>query len=377
MNPFVIDRPAPGEDLIDRARELAHLADLAEGGHNSRLTAPRRYGKTTLLRRLGEEASSRGIRDVYVDFFGVLTLADIAARLDQAYTEALQGAVASWYAGLRRRWRLRGQVGVGGARIEAESLSERDAQDLLLEVLDLPRKLHGRDGLRTLVMMDEFQEVLTASDSADALIRSKIQHHHHEASYVFAGSHPGLLGEIFGLRERPLYGQARETALGPLDDADLADYIEERFGRVGKTVGPVMEDLLDLVRGHPQRAMLVSHHLWEEVGDEGAAGSETWAAAVSATFFELQEGFERYWQRLSANERRTFAAVAWTGKWGGGDSLLAGSTLARFKLSKSTARTVSGQLVSSGDLIRGDVGSHSLVDPLLEAWIASDRRPRG
>jgi hypothetical protein len=375
MNPFVIDAPAPAGDLINRARELGTLADLAEGGHNARLVAPRRYGKTTLLRRLGDEAERRGMRIVYIDFFGVLTLDDVAARIDRAYTEALKGPLASWYAGVRRRWSLKGRLGAGGTGVEAESVAGVEADDLLLEVLDLPRRLHERDGLRTLVMMDEFQEVLTASDSADALIRSRIQHHHAAASYVFAGSHPGLLAELFGAKGRPLYGQSREVQLEPLGDSDLADYIEGRFSQAGRTAGLVMGDLLDLVRGHPQRAMLIAHHLWEST-EAGEPGTEEWGQAVDGAFKELQEAFERYWERLSANERRVLAAVAWTGKWGQGTSLLAKDTLARFQLSKSTARTVGRQLLREGDLRRLGSAGYQLVDPLLEAWIASDRRSR-
>ena len=63
-NPFIIDAPAPPAELIDREAELEKLLDLAEGGHNSRLVAPRRYGKTTLLARLGEAGAARGLRRV-------------------------------------------------------------------------------------------------------------------------------------------------------------------------------------------------------------------------------------------------------------------------------------------------------------------------
>ena len=105
-------------------------------------------------------------------------------------------------------------------------------------------------------------------------------------------------------------------------------------------------------------------------------GPEEWGVAVAAAFSELQEAFERYWERLSTNERRVLAAVAWTGKWGLGTSLLAKDTLERFRLSKSTARSVSGQLVREGELQRLEDGGYQLVDPVLEAWVASDRRAR-
>jgi len=374
VNPFVIDRPAPAEDLIDRAAELAQLADLMEGGHNTRLVAPRRYGKTTLLRGLQREISDRGLRHVYVDLFGIVTLADVAARLDKAYSAALQGPVASWYATLRRRWRFRAQVGVPGTGVGAESVGPEDALRVLPEILDLPLQLFERDGIRTVVLLDEFQEILAADNAADAVIRSSIQHHGAAASYVFAGSSPGLLAELFGDRERPLYGQSREVKLTPLGDADLAEYIEARFGVAGLTVAEVMGDLLDLVRGHPQRAMLLAHQLWE-VAEGRDPTIEDWEAAVAGALGEMEETFERYWERLSANERRVMTAVAWIGPWGGGTTLLGVETLARFKLSKTTARTVSRQLGRAGDIHEAPDGRPELVDPLLEAWIASDRRP--
>jgi hypothetical protein len=249
------------------------------------------------------------------------------------------------------------------------------AEERLHELLDLPRTIYERTGKTTLVAFDEFQEVLSAGEAADGVIRSRIQHHRNEAAYVFAGSHPGMLAELFGAKERPLYGQAREVRLEPLPDPALAEYIDTRFGATGRQVGEVMEDLLDLVRGHPQRSMLLAHHLWEQVPAGKVAKPEQFEAALGAALSELRETFERYWELLSTNQRRLLAAVAWIGRWGGGDSLYARSTLERFRLNKGTARNVSRALALSGDvLLDDDGGSPTLVDPLLEAWIASGRR---
>ena len=369
-NPFIIDAPAPPAELIDREAELEKLLNLVEGGHNSRLVAPRRYGKTTLLARLGGAGAARGMRWVYVDFFGVLSLGDVAARVDRAYVESLKGPLGSWFAAVRRRWQVRGWAGAPGAGVELESLPQDRAEERLHELLDLPKTIYERTGMLTIVAFDEFQELLTAADSADAIIRSRIQHHRDEAAYVFAGSHPGLLAELFGARERPLYGQAREIALEPLDDAALAEYIGGRFAQTRRDPAAVMDDLLALVRGHPQRAMLMAHHLWEATPAGEAAGAEGWQTALRGALSELQESFERYWERLSANERRVLGALA-----SGGDSLYSKGTLERFRLTKGSARDVSRQLLRSGDLARGEAsGSPVLVDPLLEAWIAAGRR---
>ncbi len=79
---------------------------------------------------------------------------------------------------------------------------DAQAEPPLLDPLALPRRLHERHGTRMLVIFDEFQDVLTAIDRVDAVIRSEIQHHGDAASYIFAGSHVGMMRELFADRRR-------------------------------------------------------------------------------------------------------------------------------------------------------------------------------
>ena len=374
VNPFITDRPLPPSELIDREYEAAQLLAFAQGGHNALVTAPRRYGKTTLLRRVMEDARHAGLTVVSVDFYGVVSLQEVALRIEESYRGALEGRLARWYAGAVRAWRPRVKAGVPGTGLELHAQPEEETLRLLHNLLDLPQALFERSSRRTLVVYDEFQALLAAGNTFDGLLRSRIQRHGESASYVFAGSHPGVMTELFATRERPLYGQARPVRLPPLADAPLAEYIGRRFEETKRDVGVALEPLLELVRGHPQRAMLLAHHLWAETARGDVADGETFERAMRAVFGELQEAFERAWEGLSTNERRLLTAVAWIGPWGQGDSLYSAGTLARFKLTKGTARDVRRALVRRGDLEEVD-GRVRLVDPIFEAWLASGRRP--
>ena len=77
MNPFRYDGPVDPGDLIDRDAEAAALLDRAHEGHNARVVAPRRYGKTSLLKRLLADVERDGLVGVYANFFGVLSLDDV------------------------------------------------------------------------------------------------------------------------------------------------------------------------------------------------------------------------------------------------------------------------------------------------------------
>lgn len=73
-NPFRYSEPVPPDELLDRDEEARRLLGQTTSGNNSRIVAPRRYGKTSLLARVAEEArAAPGWTAIYVDFFGVLT----------------------------------------------------------------------------------------------------------------------------------------------------------------------------------------------------------------------------------------------------------------------------------------------------------------
>ena len=74
VNPFVYSRPVPPEDVIDRDGETQQLLRSVVGGHYVRLYAPRKYGKTSLLRRALQEGEEReGLIPILVDLYRVVS----------------------------------------------------------------------------------------------------------------------------------------------------------------------------------------------------------------------------------------------------------------------------------------------------------------
>jgi hypothetical protein len=364
VNPFVYDDPVGPGELIDRRDEATQLLELALGGHNTRLSAPRRFGKTSLLLKVMDDARDEGLHAVFVDFYGAVAVHEIARRVEEAYLRDLAGPVRRAVANLLRT--LTVKVTPGGIGAEAGARMGTDSPEgRLAAVLDLPKRVFERSGRRTLVVFDEFQDPLRSEGGLDGLIRSKIQFHRDEASYVFAGSEPGLLEQLFGDRRRPLFDQARPVALGPLDDVDLAEAIAARFEATGRDAGEALDPLLDLVRGHPQRAMLLAHHLWEHTARGTTADADAFAEALTAVDRELKERFQQTWQSLgrAPNQRRVLLALAQSDA-----SLYSRRTLEAFGLDKGGAESGLRGLVSIGEVRPADDGPPRIVDPLLERW---------
>ena len=362
LNPFVYSRPVPPEDVVGRELESAHLLHLAAGGHYVRLFAPRRFGKTSLLRKVLRDAE-RGERmaPVLVDLYGVLSVADITIRVERAYAR-LRGPIRRTVEAILHTSGLGLSLGAHGISVHLQSQPRADPLPALHALLDLPLHVAERGGHRVLVAFDEFQDVLKIEDF-DKLLRSHVQHHGDAASYVFSGSEPGMLRELFEVKGRPLYGQAEPVRLGRLADADTAAYIEDRFRGTGRSAGDVLGALLAAARGHPQRVMLLAHRLWAEVRDGEVADERAWLTALAATKAQTAAEFEALWKGLGTNDQRALRALALFPHAPYGQR-----ALAAVGLKKSGAHYAMNALVERAELERED-GRIRFVDPLFEAWL--------
>src|SRR6185503_3929255 len=189
INPFVYSRPVSPEDVVDREAEVRSLLHDAVGGHYVRLYAPRKYGKTSLLKKtLHDGEREEGLIPILVDLYRVASIADVTVRLERAYAKQLKGELRSRIEAFLQR------TGVG-LSLGALGISAR------LQ-LELPLRLESSGGYRALIAFDEFQDI-GRIDGLDGLLRSHIQHHGEVASYVFAGSEPALMRLLFETKERP------------------------------------------------------------------------------------------------------------------------------------------------------------------------------
>lgn len=367
-NPFVYSRPLPADEVVDRRDETERLVAHVHGGHFVRLVAPRRYGKTSLLGKLlAQLERDHGYPGALVDLYGVTSVADLSVRIERAYAEGLRGRIRRDVDAHLRTVKLGLSLGVVGLSAEiGRSGRPHNTLPALHALLDVPTVLHRRGGRRLVVAFDEFQDLL-AIPGADAVLRSHIQHQGAYAGYVFAGSAPGMMNALFGNRSRPLYGQAVPEELGPLDSAELADYVTERFARSGRDADEVVSALLETAQGHPQRAMLLAHHLFAQTPAGRRADAATWQAALGATMAELDGEFREYWRGRTVGEQRVLRAIVAFG------SPYAGAA-SRLGLKSSSAAGAVERLRGGGDLWPD---GFRLTDPLLAGWIERFDRAAG
>ena len=363
-NPFVYSRPVAPEDVIDRERETEELLALAVGGHYVRLYAPRKFGKTSLLGKVLRDGEREGLVPVLVDLYGVLSIADVTVRIERAYAAQLKGSLRSRIDAFLKSTGLGLSLGAFGVSATLHTEPRSDPLPALHALLDLPLRLEAGGGYRALVVFDEFQDVGKVQE-LDAILRSHLQYQGEVASYVFSGSEPGMMRQLFERKDRPLYGSAVPMRLERLRDEDIAPYVVRRFAESGREVGDALGPLLRTAQGHPQRAIHLAHRLWAEVGDGETAIFADWERAHAAALLELQPEFDAHWRALATSEQKALRAVI-----AGQGSPFKGDVLRRLALDKTTAHNAVQRLIAAAD-IEVVERRHVVIDPLFAEWVAA------
>ncbi|MGO9247298.1 MAG: AAA family ATPase [Solirubrobacteraceae bacterium] len=356
-NPFVYARALAPEEGIERVTDVAKLLELASGGHNSTLYAPRRMGKTSLLKQTLAAARRQDMLGVLVDFSDVLSEPDVAARLDQAFRALPKRA-------RRVIDRELGSIGVStplGGVVLGRRVQQPDAISIIHALLELPTKLVEQTEQRALVVFDEFQ-ALIALKGLDGVFRSHLQHHA-QVSYIFSGSEPSLLQALFEDRSRPFYGQARPIRLQRLDFDQAYDFIVRRFLETSKDAGDAAAELVRLGGGHPQRLMLLAHYLWEQLPAMQPATLADLRLAYDTAMRSVEPELRFLADSLSPNERRVLTALA-----SGLSPFEAQARAITGLASSSSAQRSVRSLEQRTVLERDELGGLQFTDPLFARW---------
>ncbi len=381
--PFPFESPISRDALIDRRSELHALHLAAVDGAHVRLAGPRRYGKTSLLLAHEHNLSETGWRTVHVDFYGVTSLAEVCSRIATSYARLKEHRVRSYVEALSAR--LGFSFTTSGVGVTLGPRQGQPSHDATLttaaELLDLPLRLYERDRVQTLVVFDEFQDLLSAGATLDGLLRSHVQYHGDAATYIYAGSQPSLMRKLFTDRERPLYGQAEPLELGPLPLDEVLIELSERFAGLGIDPGEALQPLVTTGAGHPQRTMLLAHLLhrelatrksgWTTLPDNraDADGLVLAEAIVDLAMHQTQEAHQGIWDSLSAGKKAVLAALA--------DGIAPTGTRAteRARLTRAALQSALRELAREGQHISritvdtGTSANWRFTDPLFALWV--------
>ena len=374
-NPFTFGDLALDDAFTNRAAELKALRSDLTNGQNVALVAPRRYGKTSLLRKAAQQLVRKGVLVAEVDLMKTPSKEKLAGSLARAIHDDIASPLFKAkerlrvFSGLRITPTITIHPKDGTPSFSFAASHRREDLDATLEhLLELPASLAAERGKRVAIVFDEFQEITEIDPKLPALMRAVFQEQPNVA-HVYAGSRRDVMHRLFTHENEPFFRSAKVMELERIDVRQFARFVAEQFQRSDRALGEdVADELVAITRGHPYGTQELAYALWEEV-PEGFTGTTTdLGRALVAVVRSENAHFTLAWETASRAQRLVLQALATEP-----GSVFAGDYRLRHGLpAASTVQRAVEQLVSDELVERRPDNGFRIAEPFLREWVLRD-----
>ena len=241
---FVYGIAVTDYNFTGRVEETRRLKANFEGGINSILISPRRWGKTSLVDHVCKQLADSDIITVRLDIFGCKTEYDFYNALAVAVLKQTASKVQLWMDEARDFLvRLTPRIGIPVDPVSEISVSlgitpETHSPEEILNMVEIIAKKKNR---HIVVCIDEFQQVGEFDNTREVQARLRsVWQHHHLTSYCLYGSKRHMMSDIFLNRSMPFYQFGDLLWLQKIPTTDWKDYIISHFEAAGKHVSEQM-----------------------------------------------------------------------------------------------------------------------------------------
>jgi AAA+ ATPase superfamily predicted ATPase len=370
-NPFTYGDLAADESFTDREDELTRLKGDVRNGQNVAVIAPRRYGKSSLVKAALSDLIGEGFLVVEVDLMTTPTKERLAAKLAKSIHDDVATAV------LRAKERLRifsslrivpsmtvdthGVMSFGFSAARPES----DVDATIERLLELPAEIAADRGRSLVVSFDEFQEITAIDARLPALMRAVFQQQPHVA-HVYAGSKRDIMRRLFSDDNEPFYRSAKTMEIGAIPVPLFADFVKAQFDRTDRGVSDeAVGRLLTVTGGHPYATQELAYALWEEI-PEGFSGSVgDLDEALRAVLRAESARFTLIWETATRPQKLLLQALAREP-----GRPFSNPYRLRHDLPPTSGVQRALRPLLDGELVRKEPDGHyDLAEPFLREWI--------
>lgn len=365
-NPFLISGYYSPEYFCNRVKETRTITDALYNGRNITLIAPRRMGKTGLIKhvfhRLKEQQAD--IVTLYMDIYSTQNLGDfvrllattVLGQLDSAPQKALS-RVAQFIKSCRPVFMFDELTGQPKVTIEIAPATE---EVTLKEIFDY---LKSSDR-RCYIAIDEFQQITEYPEKGvEALLRSYIQFIPN-VNFIFAGSKQHVMQEMFLSAKKPFYQSTQTFSIDQIERNAYYDFAAGFFALQHRELTrSTFDTIYDRFDGHTWYIQSILNRLY---GYSAAIDKKLAAYAVAEIIEESTYVYENLLKAYPAGSVRLLKAIASEGCV---KEILSGDFIARHRLkAASSVNSAIKKLVSSEMVYKTEAG-YIVYDRFMGEWL--------
>lgn len=237
--PFIYNGYVTDKNFIGRATERKILANLIKAGEHVSIYEPPKTGKMSLLMQVFSDLKNERTQFVVamVDMLNVRTLEDFLMKFGTAVIK-LSASTPDDYASIVETY-LDGThfvfdrvqfINTG----QVLSLNWKPDENDIAELMMLPQKLALAKGMRYVVVLNEFQNLMNADEYEtvfkimETQMKERDRKAPYQAVFVMMGGMVNAMKLIFD-EKRYFYRQVNRVALSNVDTKEIIEYVVKGF----------------------------------------------------------------------------------------------------------------------------------------------------
>ena len=360
---FVFGKPVEDNAFTDREKESARLAANFAGGINTFIISPRRWGKTSLVKKVIRETDGEKILCVFADVFMAKTPEDFCEILGNAILKQSTSAVNE-FIDIAKRFLGRINLGVN---LSPDPMNPIKVQFGLKveDILDLPERIAEKKDIRIVVCIDEFQQITEFAESLSfqKLLRTVWQHQK-RVSYCLFGSKKHMMEGLFDNPSKPFYKFGDILYLKRIPLSYWEEYISGKFKAAGKAISEdQIEKICQVVDYHSSYVQQLCWYVY--LFSDNVVTGQNLDAGIEELIDQNTALFESRTENLTPVQMRFLKAVA-RGIHSGFSSA---EVISRYKLGSSAASVSTKKALLEKGLVYCEDGQCLLADPVMGLWM--------
>ena len=369
-NPFIISGRISDEYFCDRKDESRNLVKKIEGqASNILLMANRRIGKTGLIDYCYRRPE---ISEAFYTFY-----------FDILHTSSLQEFVCEFGKEVYARLIPRGQQIIQSIALAIRSISPTFSFDpisglpnISLEVGNITNPEYTLDEILSwlekadkpcIVAIDEFQRIGKYKDAnAEALLRGKIQHLSN-CHFIFSGSQPHLLSEMFHSSKRAFYNSTETIELGAIDIDRYREFAQYWFDKKGILLdNETFDSLYQYFEGNTFCVQRLLHESYDVLENGETCTVQILQMCLRDILSNNSSGYREMLSRLTTKQKAVMTAIALEGK---AEKITSAAFIRKHKLESASMVQTALRVLKEDEWVSVHENKYVLSDQFLSLWL--------
>jgi len=370
-NPFLIYGYTSPEYFCDRKKETDTILSALENERNLTLIAPRRMGKTGLIKNTFHliKQAKVDVKCFYIDIYPTNNLNDFVSLVGSTVLgqlDTLSQGVLKKITGFFKSCRptITVDEATGMPTVSLEIVPEQEGITLK-EIFDYL----AASGKQCYVAIDEFQQITEYPEKGvEAMIRSYIQFIPN-VHFIFAGSKQHIMTEIFVSAKRPFYQSTQMMALTEINEEMYYDFAKSFFEKEGKVLLPeAFQYIYQKFSGHTWYIQSILNRLYGY--NIKQITTEIVENAIQEIILENEFIFQNYLSLLTNNQAKIIKAIA---KEESVSAVNSNKFISKHNLKAASSVNTALKTLIDKELVYKNEETYTVYDRFFGQWLKKQR----